>query len=209
MNRDESCCDHHWPSIFWLESRILCLLNSAVLGLCFVNISGSSCWRFWHSTQSDGGWVSLSDPAVVIHAKLLQCIHMIRLYVWFSSYTLSPSSFFAVCVCVWEGRLYLFCKGADSAIFPRVISGKVDQIKARVEHNAVVSASTRAHTDAHARFSWIENTESMSPAEHLSHDSEFQIVWFHWFPKIHHIVTAVSMVTTWPFSIKLLFCAFP
>lgn len=105
MNRDESCCDHHWPSIFWLESRILCLLNSAVLCLCFVNISGSSCWRFWHSTQSDGGWVSLSDPAVVIHAKLLQCIHMIRLYVWFSSYTLSPSSFFAVCVCEKEGSI--------------------------------------------------------------------------------------------------------
>uniref|UniRef100_A0A8C2YVQ0 Phospholipid-transporting ATPase n=1 Tax=Cyclopterus lumpus TaxID=8103 RepID=A0A8C2YVQ0_CYCLU len=35
------------------------------------------------------------------------------------------------------GELYLFCKGADSAIFPRVVSGKVEQIKARVEHNAV------------------------------------------------------------------------
>uniref|UniRef100_A0A8D3DT71 Phospholipid-transporting ATPase n=1 Tax=Scophthalmus maximus TaxID=52904 RepID=A0A8D3DT71_SCOMX len=27
------------------------------------------------------------------------------------------------------GNLYLFCKGADSAIFPRVISGKVDEVK--------------------------------------------------------------------------------
>uniref|UniRef100_A0A671V9S5 Phospholipid-transporting ATPase n=1 Tax=Sparus aurata TaxID=8175 RepID=A0A671V9S5_SPAAU len=41
-----------------------------------------------------------------------------------------------------SGRLYLFCKGADSAIFPRVISGKVDQIKARVEHNAVEGLRT-------------------------------------------------------------------
>lgn len=46
-----------------------------------------------------------------------------------------------LCFCVyvlWAGDLYLFCKGADSSIFPRVISGKVDQVRARVEHNAVV-----------------------------------------------------------------------
>lgn len=44
-----------------------------------------------------------------------------------------------ICVSVlWTGDLYLFCKGADSSIFPRVISGKVDQVRARVEHNAVV-----------------------------------------------------------------------
>uniref|UniRef100_A0A8B9LSY3 Phospholipid-transporting ATPase n=1 Tax=Astyanax mexicanus TaxID=7994 RepID=A0A8B9LSY3_ASTMX len=30
-----------------------------------------------------------------------------------------------------SGELYLFCKGADSSIFPRVISGKVDQVRAR------------------------------------------------------------------------------
>ncbi|XP_020511028.2 phospholipid-transporting ATPase IH isoform X2 [Labrus bergylta] len=40
------------------------------------------------------------------------------------------------------GELYLFCKGADSSIFPRVISGKVEQIKARVEHNAVEGLRT-------------------------------------------------------------------
>uniref|UniRef100_A0A3Q3FQC6 Phospholipid-transporting ATPase n=1 Tax=Kryptolebias marmoratus TaxID=37003 RepID=A0A3Q3FQC6_KRYMA len=39
-------------------------------------------------------------------------------------------------------ELYLFCKGADSSIFPRVISGKVDQVKARVEHNAVEGLRT-------------------------------------------------------------------
>uniref|UniRef100_A0A8C7PHE8 Phospholipid-transporting ATPase n=1 Tax=Oncorhynchus mykiss TaxID=8022 RepID=A0A8C7PHE8_ONCMY len=34
---------------------------------------------------------------------------------------------------VWlsTGEYYLFCKGADSSIFPRVISGKVEQVKAR------------------------------------------------------------------------------
>uniref|UniRef100_A0A8C4IUX2 Phospholipid-transporting ATPase n=1 Tax=Dicentrarchus labrax TaxID=13489 RepID=A0A8C4IUX2_DICLA len=40
------------------------------------------------------------------------------------------------------GELYLFCKGADSSIFPRIISGKVDQVKARVEHNAVEGLRT-------------------------------------------------------------------
>ncbi|MED6258206.1 putative phospholipid-transporting ATPase IH, partial [Ataeniobius toweri] len=40
------------------------------------------------------------------------------------------------------GELYLFCKGADSSIFPRVISGKVEQVKARVEHNAVEGLRT-------------------------------------------------------------------
>uniref|UniRef100_A0A7N8YA07 Phospholipid-transporting ATPase n=1 Tax=Mastacembelus armatus TaxID=205130 RepID=A0A7N8YA07_9TELE len=40
------------------------------------------------------------------------------------------------------GEFYLFCKGADSSIFPRVISGKVDQVRARVEHNAVEGLRT-------------------------------------------------------------------
>ncbi|XP_023686300.2 phospholipid-transporting ATPase IH isoform X2 [Paramormyrops kingsleyae] len=41
-----------------------------------------------------------------------------------------------------SGHLYLFCKGADSSIFPRVISGKVDRVRARVEHNAVEGLRT-------------------------------------------------------------------
>lgn len=49
---------------------------------------------------------------------------------------------------MWAGELYLFCKGADSSIFPRVVSGKVDEVRARVEHNAVV----RAHTHTHTRY---------------------------------------------------------
>ncbi|XP_037655795.1 probable phospholipid-transporting ATPase IH isoform X2 [Choloepus didactylus] len=40
------------------------------------------------------------------------------------------------------GEIYLFCKGADSSIFPRVIEGKVDQIQSRVEHNAVEGLRT-------------------------------------------------------------------
>ena len=55
-----------------------------------------------------------------------------------------------MCVCVWSaGENYLFCKGADSAIFPRVISGKVEQVRARVEHNAVVRTHTHTHTITH------------------------------------------------------------
>uniref|UniRef100_A0A5F9CD22 Phospholipid-transporting ATPase n=1 Tax=Oryctolagus cuniculus TaxID=9986 RepID=A0A5F9CD22_RABIT len=40
------------------------------------------------------------------------------------------------------GDIYLFCKGADSSIFPRVIEGKVEQIRARVERNAVEGLRT-------------------------------------------------------------------
>lgn len=36
------------------------------------------------------------------------------------------------------GDIFLFCKGADSSIFPRVKEGKIDQIRSRVERNAVV-----------------------------------------------------------------------
>ncbi|XP_075446799.1 phospholipid-transporting ATPase IH isoform X7 [Ascaphus truei] len=40
------------------------------------------------------------------------------------------------------GDIYLFCKGADSSIFPRVREGKVDQIRSRVERNAVEGLRT-------------------------------------------------------------------
>ncbi|XP_045139746.1 phospholipid-transporting ATPase IH [Echinops telfairi] len=40
------------------------------------------------------------------------------------------------------GEIYLFCKGADSSIFPRVIEGKVDPIRSRVERNAVEGLRT-------------------------------------------------------------------
>uniref|UniRef100_A0A8C7LYW9 Phospholipid-transporting ATPase n=1 Tax=Oncorhynchus mykiss TaxID=8022 RepID=A0A8C7LYW9_ONCMY len=36
----------------------------------------------------------------------------------------------------------LFCKGADSSIFPRVVSGKVGQVRARVEQNALEGLRT-------------------------------------------------------------------
>uniref|UniRef100_A0A8C0X0K6 Phospholipid-transporting ATPase n=1 Tax=Castor canadensis TaxID=51338 RepID=A0A8C0X0K6_CASCN len=42
----------------------------------------------------------------------------------------------------FSGEIYLFCKGADSSIFPRVIEGKVDQIRSRVERNAVEGLRT-------------------------------------------------------------------
>ncbi|XP_076839465.1 phospholipid-transporting ATPase IH isoform X2 [Brachyhypopomus gauderio] len=41
-----------------------------------------------------------------------------------------------------SGELYLFCKGADSSIFPRVISGKVARVQERVEHDAVEGLRT-------------------------------------------------------------------
>uniref|UniRef100_A0A7N6AFP0 Phospholipid-transporting ATPase n=1 Tax=Anabas testudineus TaxID=64144 RepID=A0A7N6AFP0_ANATE len=41
-----------------------------------------------------------------------------------------------------SGEYLLFCKGADSSIFPRVVSGKLEQVKARVEQNAVEGLRT-------------------------------------------------------------------
>uniref|UniRef100_A0A6I8N6M1 Phospholipid-transporting ATPase n=1 Tax=Ornithorhynchus anatinus TaxID=9258 RepID=A0A6I8N6M1_ORNAN len=41
-----------------------------------------------------------------------------------------------------SGEIFLFCKGADSSIFPRVAEGKVDQIQSRVERNAVEGLRT-------------------------------------------------------------------
>ncbi|XP_028969385.1 probable phospholipid-transporting ATPase IH isoform X3 [Esox lucius] len=40
------------------------------------------------------------------------------------------------------GENLLFCKGADSSILPRVVSGKVEQVRARVEQNAVEGLRT-------------------------------------------------------------------
>uniref|UniRef100_A0A674I0U2 Phospholipid-transporting ATPase n=1 Tax=Terrapene triunguis TaxID=2587831 RepID=A0A674I0U2_9SAUR len=40
------------------------------------------------------------------------------------------------------GDIFLFCKGADSSIFPRVTEGKIDQIRSRVERNAVEGLRT-------------------------------------------------------------------
>uniref|UniRef100_A0A8C8D8V8 Phospholipid-transporting ATPase n=1 Tax=Oncorhynchus tshawytscha TaxID=74940 RepID=A0A8C8D8V8_ONCTS len=41
-----------------------------------------------------------------------------------------------------SGEYLLFCKGADTSIFPRVVSGKVEQVRARVEQNAVEGLRT-------------------------------------------------------------------
>ncbi|XP_025035197.2 phospholipid-transporting ATPase IH isoform X4 [Pelodiscus sinensis] len=41
-----------------------------------------------------------------------------------------------------SGDIFLFCKGADSSVFPRVTEGKIDQIRSRVERNAVEGLRT-------------------------------------------------------------------
>ncbi|RMC06567.1 hypothetical protein DUI87_16004 [Hirundo rustica rustica] len=40
------------------------------------------------------------------------------------------------------GDIFLFCKGADSSIFPRVKEGKIEQVRSRVERNAVEGLRT-------------------------------------------------------------------
>uniref|UniRef100_H2UJQ6 Phospholipid-transporting ATPase n=1 Tax=Takifugu rubripes TaxID=31033 RepID=H2UJQ6_TAKRU len=62
-------------------------------------------------------------------------------------------------VIVKSGSDYLlFCKGADSSIFPRVVSGKVEQVKARVEQNAVEGLRTLCV--AYRRLSQTEYEEA-------------------------------------------------
>ncbi|XP_063160925.1 phospholipid-transporting ATPase IH isoform X1 [Candoia aspera] len=39
-------------------------------------------------------------------------------------------------------EIFLFCKGADSSIFPRVTEGKIEQIRSRVQRNAVEGLRT-------------------------------------------------------------------
>uniref|UniRef100_A0A8C7K5H4 ATPase phospholipid transporting 11A n=1 Tax=Oncorhynchus kisutch TaxID=8019 RepID=A0A8C7K5H4_ONCKI len=45
-------------------------------------------------------------------------------------------------VIVKSREYLLFCKGADSSIFPRVVSGKMGQVRARVEQNALEGLRT-------------------------------------------------------------------
>lgn len=59
------------------------------------------------------------------------------------SHWISLTGGFVCLFCLRSGDYLLFCKGADSSIFPRVVSGKVEQVKARVEQNAVVSVETK------------------------------------------------------------------
>lgn len=40
---------------------------------------------------------------------------------------------------VYSGETLLFCKGADSSIFPRVRPDEVDKIRRHVERNATVT----------------------------------------------------------------------
>ncbi|XP_029460544.1 probable phospholipid-transporting ATPase IH isoform X1 [Rhinatrema bivittatum] len=57
-----------------------------------------------------------------------------------------------------KGDVFLFCKGADSSIFPRVAEGKVEQIQARVERNAVEGLRTLCV--AYKRFTEEEYEEA-------------------------------------------------
>lgn len=70
------------------------------------------------------------------------------------------------------GEIYLFCKGADSSIFPRVIEGKVDQIRSRVERNAVVrcraeGTSVTLTVSSGRKDSWLRTPCSFPWETHL------------------------------------------
>ena len=79
--------------------------------------------------------VIVKSSAGEIHSFYLHFINP-WLDTWFLLQLFEP----VFCVCWISGEYLLFCKGADSSIFPRIVSGKVEQVKARVELNAVVSA---------------------------------------------------------------------
>lgn len=44
----------------------------------------------------------------------------------------------SLCVFLFQGEISLFCKGADSSIFPRVRQEEVERIRMHVERNATV-----------------------------------------------------------------------
>ncbi|XP_033842587.1 phospholipid-transporting ATPase IH-like isoform X1 [Periophthalmus magnuspinnatus] len=61
------------------------------------------------------------------------------------------------------GEVLLFCKGADSSIFPRVVSGKVEQVKAHVEQNAVEGLRTLC-----VAYKSLSDTEYQEACYHLT-----------------------------------------
>lgn len=65
--------------------------------------------------------------------KLLEEIYLKGFLIWVQIYLTVLNSMLSLL-----GDIFLFCKGADSSIFPRVKEGKIDQIRSRVERNAVV-----------------------------------------------------------------------
>uniref|UniRef100_A0A669EGW6 Phospholipid-transporting ATPase n=1 Tax=Oreochromis niloticus TaxID=8128 RepID=A0A669EGW6_ORENI len=81
-----------------------------------------------HQGRPTSFYISSSPDEVALFPKIFIGSSNIKLY-----YVIVKSS---------SGDYLLFCKGADSSIFPRVVSGKVEQVKARVEQNAVEGLRT-------------------------------------------------------------------
>lgn len=52
--------------------------------------------------------------------------------------SLDPQHSTSLCVALCPGDTLLFCKGADSSIFPRVRREEVERIRVHVERNATV-----------------------------------------------------------------------
>uniref|UniRef100_A0A8C0ZT91 Phospholipid-transporting ATPase n=1 Tax=Castor canadensis TaxID=51338 RepID=A0A8C0ZT91_CASCN len=91
-------------------------------------------------------WVGCVGPGFQRAGGVLRVLHFLLFFFRFE--LLEVLSFdsvrrrMSVIVKSVTGEIYLFCKGADSSIFPRVIEGKVDQIRSRVERNAVEGLRT-------------------------------------------------------------------
>lgn len=93
-----------------------------------VIVKSSSGKTYTHTHRST---VNTRINFMLLHRLFLQFVpNYVGLCMW---------AYAHVFVCGSSGEYLLFCKGADSSIFPRVVSGKVEQVKARVEQNAVVS----------------------------------------------------------------------
>lgn len=119
-------------SSVWFRFLVPLRLNRLEPWAETVSPSGSSCFTSWTLTPSGGGWASSSGQALVRSTQVWNrpCKSTVRHWI-----VLTGLLFFFFP----PGEYLLFCKGADSSIFPRVVSGKVEQVKARVEQNAVVS----------------------------------------------------------------------
>lgn len=53
------------------------------------------------------------------------------------------------------GDILLFCKGADSAVFPRVQNHEIELTKAHVERNAVVSLRLSPQREKEKCWIWL------------------------------------------------------
>uniref|UniRef100_A0A673XFZ9 Phospholipid-transporting ATPase n=1 Tax=Salmo trutta TaxID=8032 RepID=A0A673XFZ9_SALTR len=142
----ECCVDGHSLSVSLSVCLCFCLSQQEDLffrALCVCHTvqvkeeeTVESIKRGIHQGKATSSYISSSpdEVALVEGMKRFELLHVLN----FDSVRRRMS----VIVKSSAGEYLLFCKGADSSIFPRVVSGKVGQVRARVEQNALEGLRT-------------------------------------------------------------------